>query len=54
MIDKTLRESKDTLFTWLVRGPVRQLHPTVVTVLAAIAGVAAAVAAWQGAYLAAV
>jgi len=54
MIDKTLRESKDALFTWLVRGPVRQIHPTVVTVLAAVVGVAAAVAAWQSAYVAAV
>jgi phosphatidylglycerophosphate synthase len=54
MIDKTLRELKDALFTWLVRGPVRQIHPTVVTVLAAIVGIAAAVAAWQSAYLAAV
>mgnify|MGYP005839719195 CR=1 FL=1 len=46
MIDKALCEPKETLLTPLVRGPLRRIHPTVV-------GVAAAVAAWQGAYFAA-
>lgn len=50
MIDKTLREPKESLLAPLVRGPVRRVHPTAVTIAAAIVGVAAAVAAWQGAY----
>jgi phosphatidylglycerophosphate synthase len=51
MIDKSLREPKESLLSPLVRGPLRQIHPTTVTVLAALVGVAAAGAAWQGAYL---
>ncbi len=54
MIDKSLRESKDAFFTSLVRGPVRSIHPTAITVLAAVVGLAAAVAAWQSASWAAV
>ncbi|GIW02050.1 MAG: hypothetical protein KatS3mg058_3453 [Roseiflexus sp.] len=50
VVDKVLRESKDALFAALVRGPVCHIHPTVVTVLAAVAGLGAAVAAWQSAY----
>ncbi|MDW8215247.1 MAG: CDP-alcohol phosphatidyltransferase family protein [Roseiflexaceae bacterium] len=50
MVDKVLRESKDTLFAALARGPILQIHPTVVTVLAAVVGLGAAVAAWQSAY----
>lgn len=53
MIDKALRVPKESVLTPLVRGPLRRLHPTAVTVAAAVVGVAAAVAAWQGAYLAA-
>ncbi len=49
MIDKSLRESKDAFFASLVRGPVRRIHPTAITVLAAVVGLAAAVAAWQSA-----
>jgi phosphatidylglycerophosphate synthase len=51
MIDKVLREPKETLLRPLVRGPLRRLHPTAVTVAAAIVGLAAAIAAWQGASL---
>ncbi|HMP42107.1 MAG TPA: CDP-alcohol phosphatidyltransferase family protein [Roseiflexaceae bacterium] len=36
------------------RGPLRLLHPTSVTLLAAVVGIAAAGAAWQGAYLPAI
>lgn len=53
MIDKALREPKESVLTPLVRGPIRQIHPTAVTIAAAVVGVAAAVVAWQGAYLAA-
>jgi phosphatidylglycerophosphate synthase len=53
MIDKTLRVPKEALLSPLVRGPLRRVHPTTVTVLAALIGIAAAFAAWQGAYLAA-
>ncbi len=51
MIDKALREPKESLLTPLIRGPIRRIHPTAVTVLAAVVGVAAAGAAWQSAYL---
>lgn len=51
MIDKALREPKESLLAPLVRGPIRRLHPTVVTVAAAAVGLAAAAAAWQGATL---
>jgi phosphatidylglycerophosphate synthase len=51
MIDKALRKPKESLLTPLVHGPIRRIHPTVVTVLAAVVGVAAAGAAWQSAYL---
>jgi phosphatidylglycerophosphate synthase len=51
MIDKALRIPKETLLSPLVRGPLRRIHPTAVTIAAAVVGVAAAVAAWQGAYL---
>jgi phosphatidylglycerophosphate synthase len=51
MIDKALREPKELAMALVVRGPIRRLHPTVVTVLAAGFGVAAALAAWQGSYL---
>lgn len=50
MIDKALREPKETAMALLVRGPVRRIHPTAVTIVAAGAGLAAAVAAWQGAF----
>ncbi|NCC33810.1 MAG: CDP-alcohol phosphatidyltransferase family protein, partial [Chloroflexia bacterium] len=53
MIDKALREPKESLLGPLVRGPLRRIHPTSITVVAAIVGVAAAVAAWQGLYVAA-
>lgn len=53
MIDKVLREPKESLLGPLVRGPLRRIHPTSITVVAAIVGVAAAVAAWQGLYVAA-
>lgn len=53
MIDKVLREPKESLLTPLVRGPLRRIHPTTITIVAAGVGVACAVAAWQGAYLAA-
>ena len=51
MIDKALRVLKESALAPLVRGPLRRVHPTVVTVAAAVLGIAAAVAAWQGAYL---
>ncbi len=51
MIDKVLREPKESLLSPLVKGPLRRIHPTTVTVLAAVVGLAAAVAVWQGAYL---
>ncbi len=51
MIDKALREPKETVLTPLVRGPLRRIHPTAVTIAAAAVGVAAGLAAWQGAYL---
>jgi phosphatidylglycerophosphate synthase len=51
MIDKALREPKESLLSPLVRGPLRQLHPNAVTIAAAVIGLAAAGAAWQGAYL---
>lgn len=51
MIDKALREPKETVLTPLVRGPLRRIHPTAVTIAAAVVGVAAGLAAWQGAYL---
>jgi phosphatidylglycerophosphate synthase len=53
MVDKTLREPKELLLSPLVRGPIARLSPTAVTILAAIVGLAAAAAAWQGAYAAA-
>ncbi|HMQ32075.1 MAG TPA: CDP-alcohol phosphatidyltransferase family protein [Chloroflexaceae bacterium] len=51
MIDKALRVPKESVLAPLVRGPLRRLHPTVVTIAAALVGVAAALAAWQGASL---
>lgn len=51
MIDKALREPKETVLTPLVRGPLRRIHPTAVTVAAAVVGLAAGIAAWTGAYL---
>lgn len=51
MIDKALREPKEAVLTPLVRGPLRRIHPTAITVVAALVGLAAAGAAWQGAYL---
>jgi phosphatidylglycerophosphate synthase len=53
MVDKMLREPKELLLTPLVRGPILHIHPIAVTLLAAAVGLAAAVTAWQGAYLAA-
>ncbi len=50
MIDKALREPKESLLSPLVRGPLRRVHPTTITVVAAVVGLAAAGAAWQGAY----
>lgn len=50
MIDKALREPKEAVLALAVRGPVRQLHPTAVTILAAVVGLLAAGAAWQGAF----
>jgi phosphatidylglycerophosphate synthase len=51
MIDKALRAPKEAVLSPLVRGPLRRIHPTAVTIAAAVVGVAAAGAAWQGAYL---
>lgn len=50
MVDKLLREPKEQLLGAVVRGPLRNVHPTAVTVLAAAVGLATAAAAWQGAY----
>jgi phosphatidylglycerophosphate synthase len=50
MIDKVLREPKEYVLSPLVRGPLRLIHPIAVTLLAAAVGLAAALAAWQGAY----
>ncbi len=49
MIDKALREPKETLLAPLVRGPIRRIHPTTMTLAATVVGLAAALAAWQGA-----
>lgn len=51
MIDKALRTPKESLLRPLVRGPLRRVHPTTMTLLAAGVGVSAGVAAWQGAVL---
>jgi phosphatidylglycerophosphate synthase len=51
VIDKVLRAPKEYVLTPLVRGPLRRLQPTTVTIAAAVVGIAAAAAAWQGAYL---
>lgn len=51
MIDEVLRVPKEAILAPLVRGPLRRLHPTIVTIAAAVAGIAAGVAAWQGASL---
>lgn len=51
MIDKVLREPKEALLTPLVRGPLRHVHPTAVSVVAAGVGLAAGAAAWQEAYM---
>lgn len=51
MIDKVLREPKEALLGRLITGPLRRVHPTTVTILAALAGIAAAIAAAQHAYL---
>ena len=51
MIDKVLREPKEFLLRPFVQGPVRHVHPVVVTLLAGGGGVAAAVATWQAAYV---
>lgn len=50
MVDKILREPKEQLLTPLIQGPLRGIHPTAVTLLAAAIGLFAAIAAWQGAY----
>lgn len=50
MIDKVLRVPKEFLLTPLVRGPLRCIHPTAVTVLAAGIGLWAALAVWQANY----
>lgn len=47
MIDHYLRTTKERLLGRLVVGPLRQVHPTAVTLLAAAVGLATAVAAWQ-------
>lgn len=51
MVDKVLRGPKEALLAPLVRGPLRQVHPTTVTIVAGVIGIAAGVAAWQEAYL---
>lgn len=51
MVDKLLREPKEQLLGAFVRGPLRNVHPTAVTIIAAAVGLATAAAAWQGAYL---
>ncbi len=51
MLDEVLRVPKEAILAPLARGPLRRLHPTAVTIAAAVAGVAAGVAAWQGAFL---
>lgn len=53
MVDKFLRVPKELLLAPLARGPLLRLHPIALTVLAAGMGLAAAGAAWRGAYLAA-
>lgn len=47
MIDKMLRLPKEQLLTPVARHPLRFIHPTVITLLAFVVGLAAAVAAWQ-------
>ncbi len=54
MIDKLLRLPKELLLAPLVRGPLRAIHPTSVTVMAAVVGVAAAGAAWRSAFVLAI
>jgi phosphatidylglycerophosphate synthase len=51
MIDKLLREPKEAALRPLLRGPLRTIHPIGLTLAAAGVGLAAAVAAWQGAYM---
>lgn len=50
MVDELLRGPKEMLLTPLARGPIQRLDPIAVTVLGGAVGVAAAMAAWQGAY----
>ncbi|MBC8160815.1 MAG: CDP-alcohol phosphatidyltransferase family protein [Roseiflexaceae bacterium] len=47
MFDRVLRVPKERLLIPLATGPLRNLDPTLVTVAAALIGVAAAAAAWQ-------
>lgn len=50
MVDKLLRLPKEMVLGPLAAGPLRRVHPTTVTVAAALVGVAAGLAAWLGAY----
>lgn len=51
MVDKVLREPKESILGVLTRGPIRRVHPVLVTLAALLVGLAAAVAAWQEAFL---
>ena len=51
MLDKMLRVPKEQILSPLARGPLRTLSPTTITLLAAVVGVAAGMAAWQQAYV---
>jgi phosphatidylglycerophosphate synthase len=51
VLDRLLRYPRDRLLTPLVQGPLRAIHPTTVTLLAWVVGLAAGVAAWQRLYL---
>lgn len=47
MVDKLLRYPKEQVLLPLARGPLRGVHPTAITLLACVAGLGCAWAAWQ-------
>jgi phosphatidylglycerophosphate synthase len=54
MVDKLLREPKETLLRPLLNRTILQINPTHITVLAMLVGVAAGIAAWQQSFLLAI
>ena len=47
MLDSTLRPVKDRLLTPIARTALGRVHPTVISTVGLVAGVAAAIAAWR-------